>query len=188
MIKSYLPLALSLLAGCTITSAFAQVGGYNASYGDGRVVYGGNGLANPSGSYIGGGTVSASARGQIGYGAHVNGSLPSVSLGSHVGTAGDNQYTAAPIVNSQGSPAPAQQQRGGNGLPSSSWGANVRTAGDTIRSDLHPEYYRQQQMQQFQNQQRVQAQQQNPAFQQVIQRSGHGPLRYDDVSGAAHNF
>jgi hypothetical protein len=42
-------------------------------------------------------------------------------------------------------------------------------------------------MQQFQNQ-RVQQQQQNPAFQQVIQHSGHGPLRYDGTTGAANNF
>ena len=129
--------------------------------------------------------MSASARGHIGEGPQVNRGIPSVSWGSHVGTAGDNQYGAAPIVNGAGQPPP--QQRSMNGLPTSNWGANVRTAGDNIRSDLHPEYYRQNQLQQQQMYQQQQ-QQQNPAFQQVIQRSGNGPLRYDSVSGTRNNF
>src|SRR5688572_3739700 len=89
--------ALSL---CMSVPALAQ---YNYSYGNGRVVnQTTNGLANPSSSYIGPGTVSQSARGlpaqPLG---PSNPGLPNCNMGANVRTPGDNIYQpkAIPKVN-----------------------------------------------------------------------------------------
>src|SRR5271156_196071 len=68
--------ALALAASSPLAT-FAQGGGYSYSYGGARVSTDSqSGLARPSGSYIGPGTVSQSARGQYGAGAQVNPGLP----------------------------------------------------------------------------------------------------------------
>lgn len=67
--------------------AFAQ---YHYSYGSSRVTnQNQTGLYRPAGTYIGCGTMSQSAQGK---GAGVGGTLPSVNMGSHVRTPGDNIY------------------------------------------------------------------------------------------------
>lgn len=70
---------------------------YQYSYGTSRVVnQGQNGLANPSSSYIGPGTVSQSARGlPAGVSSGGMSGLPQTKMGAHVGTPGDNQYSYA---------------------------------------------------------------------------------------------
>jgi hypothetical protein len=103
------------------------------------------GLVRPSGTYIGPGTVSNSARGIYASGAQVNPSLPRVNLGANVATPGDNQYSANPTQVR----APVQQSMGSNpNLPSARLGANIGMAGDNMRSDLgnnqapqQPRYY-----------------------------------------------
>lgn len=169
------------LVGLCAPGAFAQ--SYNANGADSRIIYGGNGLATPSSSYIGGGTMSQSARGVAQGGPQANPLLPKVPWGANIGTAGDNQYTDHKI----GAQAPQpQQRRNGNftapSLPSSKWGANIGTAGDGIRSDMNPGYYRSNQSnQQFiQNQMQIQQKYQPPsAIQSIIQSSGGGPLKYE---------
>jgi hypothetical protein len=72
---------------------------YNYSYGNSRVInQSSNGLAYPSGTYIGTGTMSKSAQGVIQYGAQVNPGLPKVNRGAYIGTPGDNLYTMTPIL------------------------------------------------------------------------------------------
>jgi hypothetical protein len=67
--------------------AFAQ---YHYSYGNSRVTnQNQTGLYHPSATYIGCGTMSQSAQGKS---AGVGGALPSVNMGSHVRTPGDNMY------------------------------------------------------------------------------------------------
>jgi len=85
---------------------------YNYSYGNARViVQSSNGLAYPSGSYIGPGTMSKSAQGIIQYGAQVNPGLPKVNRGAYIGTPGDNLYTMTPIL-SQEPKRPTVQRAG----------------------------------------------------------------------------
>lgn len=82
------PLIFAALLGLN-SSAFAQ--NYNYSYGDSRVInQSQTGLYMPSGTYIGSGTLSQSAQGKS---AGVGGSLPSVNMGAHVRTPGDNIYS-----------------------------------------------------------------------------------------------
>lgn len=190
-------LAFASTLGCLMSfcasGVMAQT--YNANGVDSRIIYGGNGLAAPSGSYIGGGTMSASARGLSQSGPQANPGLPRVPWGANIGTAGDNQYTDNRI----GAQQPMQQQRrGGSGgnftapsLPSSKWGANIGTAGDGIRSDMNPGYYRNNQNnQQFiQNQIQLQQRYQPPSqIQQIIQSSGGGPLRYEGAGSGHVNY
>lgn len=179
--NSKLILAFSLIACTTITAASAQVGGYNANGNESRVVYGGNGLANPSGTYIGGGTMSMSARGVPQGGARANAGLPSVSMGSHVGTAGDNQYTDNPIMT-------GQQQTGGPG----GWSDQNARQQAYIHNQVMGKYFARKQQQQRQQQMQQQGYmpqpQQNSELQQAIQRSGSGPLRYDNVGGSGRAF
>lgn len=180
--NSKLFLAFSLIACSSITAASAQVGGYNANGNESRVVYGGNGLANPSGTYIGGGTMSMSARGVPQGGARANAGLPSVSMGSHVGTAGDNQYTDNPIMTG------SQQQTGGPG----GWSDQNQRQQAYIHNQAMGKYFprRQQPQRQMQMQQQgyMPQPQQNSELQQAIQRSGTGPLRYDNVGGSGRAF
>lgn len=191
-------LAFASTLGCLVSwslcasGAFAQ--SYNANGVDSRIIYGGNGLASPSGSYIGGGTMSASARGISQNGPQANPGLPRVSLGANIGTAGDNQYTDNRIGAQQNQQANRRQQ-GGNfsapSLPSSKWGANIGTAGDAIRSDMNPAYYRNNQNnQQFiQNQMQLQQRYQPPSqIQQMIQSSNGGPLKYEGAGSNHVNY
>lgn len=127
--------AFLVAAVISIGPAFAQ--GYHYSWGDSRVVNQGQiGLSNPSGTYIGSGTLSKSAQGYMQSGAQVNPGLPRVNMGAHIATPGDNQYGAnrttvgAPMVGN--SPV-------STGLPGAAMGSHVGTPGDAMRSDLHPE-------------------------------------------------
>lgn len=81
-------LFLAALISLTALPAFAQQ--YHKSVGGSRVVQQNQtGLYTPSATYIGAGTMSRSAQGgQAGVGA----ALPTVNMGSHVRTAGDNMY------------------------------------------------------------------------------------------------
>lgn len=92
-------LTLSLLTTLAIgPSALAQGSNYNYRSGDSRVIIQSEtGLANPSSTYIGAGTLSQSARGVINTGAQVNPGLPKVNRGGYLGTPGDNLYGANPI-------------------------------------------------------------------------------------------
>jgi hypothetical protein len=132
-----------------------------------------NGLGRPSGTYIGPGTTSATARGQYGTGVQNNPNLPRVNMGSTVATPGDNMYGANPTQVRQAAPnQPAYYNNQAPGvvnpnLPATKLGANVGIAGDNIRSDMNgvnqvrkapatyfnhqaqqPMYYQQQQPQQ----------------------------------------
>ncbi len=55
-----------------------------------------NGLAYPSSSYIGPGTLSKTAQEGAGYRAQTNPSLPKVNHGGYFGTPGDNLYSGNP--------------------------------------------------------------------------------------------
>jgi hypothetical protein len=91
LLKAYYPTATSLLLVFSLGSSCLAQGGNG---GGTRVIYQSqNGLSAPSSTYIGPGTVSASARG----GAGGNPNLPQASLGSHVGTAGDSTYQRTEI-------------------------------------------------------------------------------------------
>lgn len=80
-------LILAVLLASQAVPAFAQ---YHYSYGNGRVVnQNQTGLYTPSSTYIGAGTISQSAQGKS---AGMGGNLPSVNLGAHVRTPGDNMY------------------------------------------------------------------------------------------------
>ena len=104
--------------------AVAQGSSYNYSYGSSRVIQGGNGLAAPSGSYIGAGTMSQSARGLQQGGLIPNPALPAVNMGANIRTPGDNQYRPKPV---------------NNGLQQTRMGAYVGSPGDAMRSDMgHP--------------------------------------------------
>jgi hypothetical protein len=79
-------LVTTLLLGQSVP-AFAQ---YHYSYGNSKVTnQNQTGLYHPSGTYIGCGTMSQSAQGKA---AGVGSGLPSVNMGSHVRTPGDNIY------------------------------------------------------------------------------------------------
>jgi hypothetical protein len=111
--------------------AVAQGSSYSYSYGSSRVVQGGNGLATPSSSYIGAGTMSQSARGVQQGGLIPNPGLPAVNMGANVRTPGDNQYRGKSVYGAQ----PQQI----NGLQTTRMGAYVGSPGDGMRSDLgHP--------------------------------------------------
>ncbi len=109
---------------CALACVPVLAQSYNYSYGNSRVIQGGNGLAAPSSSYIGPGTMSQSARGSAPGGAIANPNLPSVNMGANVRTPGDNMYRPKPE---------------NNGLPPGRLGANVGMPGDNMRSDMH--YY-----------------------------------------------
>ena len=116
--------------------ASAQGGGYSYSWGDSRVINSNqSGLVHPSGSYIGSGTMSQSAKGFYGLGAQTNPALPRVNMGANVATPGDNMYGNNPTRVNSGNP----MNGGGSNpsLPAARLGANVGTAGDAIRSDLN---------------------------------------------------
>ena len=85
-----LSLMVSLFMGGQ--AVFAQ--SYNYSYGNSRVTTGnGTGLANPSSTYIGAGTMSKSAQGlPSGSGTGTSTGLPPVNMGANIRTPGDNMY------------------------------------------------------------------------------------------------
>jgi hypothetical protein len=145
--------------------AVAQGSSYNYSYGNSRVIQGGNGLATPSSSYIGAGTMSQSARGLQQGGLVPNPGLPAVNMGANIRTPGDNQYRQKPV-----------QQN--NGLPVSRLGANIGTAGDGMRTDLHP-YVPMGQNQNYGGGQQYQQYQQRPPQFMYKPRSG-GVATYAD--------
>lgn len=195
--------AFCCLVSCCATGAWAQsgygTGSYNANGADSRVIYGGNGLSTPSGSYIGAGTMSKSARGINQNGPQINPGLPRTPWGANIGTPGDNQYSENKIGAYQ--PQPQQGRRGGGlqnlggayttpRLPGSKWGANIGTAGDGIRSDMNPGYYaNNQNSQQFVQMEIQRERAAHPTqFQRMVQTSGNGPLRYDTVSGIKPNY
>ncbi|MBI2812526.1 MAG: hypothetical protein HYX67_17110 [Candidatus Melainabacteria bacterium] len=191
-------LAFISTLGCLVSlcASGASAQSYNANGVDSRIIYGGNGLSTPSGSYIGGGTMSQSARGIQQGGPQANPGLPRVSLGANIGTAGDNQYTENRIGAQQNQQQNRRMQGGGGNfsapsLPSSKWGANIGTAGDAIRSDMNPGYYRSNQTnQQFiQNQLQQQQRYQPPTqIQQMIQSSNGGPLKYEGAGSNHVNY
>jgi hypothetical protein len=127
--------ALSMLV-INSEAGSAQGGGYSYSYGDSRVINSTqSGLVHPSGSYIGPGTMSQSAKGVYGLGAQTNPGLPRVNFGANIATPGDNMYGNNPTRVNSGN---AMNGGGSNpGLPSARLGANVGTAGDAMRSDLN---------------------------------------------------
>lgn len=85
---------MKIIAGLVVAAsmatsipAYAQ---YHYSYGTSRVTnQNQTGLFTPSATYIGAGTMSQSAQGKA---AGVGGLLPSVNMGAHVRTPGDNMY------------------------------------------------------------------------------------------------
>jgi hypothetical protein len=135
---------------------------YNYRSGNARVVQGAGGLANPSGSYITGGTLSRSA--QAGAGLSSYGNLQSGSSTSGVSGAG-----ITPGVS------------GNSNLPMARMGSTVGMPGDYMRSDLNPNFsYQQQPRQNVQyRQQYRQNPQQNPnqvaTYGQPYARTGSMP-------------
>jgi hypothetical protein len=138
--KNKRPFTILCLVACHLLLnpqiSFAQGGGYSFSYGGSRVVNSTqSGLVNPSGTYIGPGTMSQSAKGVYGMGVQTNPGLPRVNMGANVATPGDNMYGNNPTRVNSGN---AMNGGGSNpGLPSTRLGANVGTAGDAMRSDLN---------------------------------------------------
>lgn len=85
--KTKFGLLIAVLLATQTIPAQAQ---YHYSYGDSRVTnQHSTGLYTPSGSYIGAGTLSQSAQNKA---AGIGGILPSVNMGAHVRTPGDNMY------------------------------------------------------------------------------------------------
>lgn len=128
MKKTLLTAAAALVCAAIVSPAFAQNSSYNFHYSNGSArVCNQNqiGLNDPSGTYIGSGTLSKTAQGlQVG-GAQANPLLPKVPWGANIQTPGDNFYTPQRI-----------EKKGGAQVPVSKWGANVSQPGDQIRSDL----------------------------------------------------
>ena len=136
MIKTVLVAAagscLRILVFATAWALPGSAQNYHYSSGGGRVInQNQTGLANPSGTYIGPGTMSQTARGLPpgGSGAMSNPGLPRVNMGANIRTPGDNMYTQKPPTQRNANP----------GLPQANYGANIGTPGDNMRSDLH--YY-----------------------------------------------
>lgn len=165
--KSFLPVAsllvFALLSfGLPAQSQYAQPG-YHYSHGGSRVINQHNiGLYMPAATQIGGGTISKSAQGIMQSGEQINPGLPKVPMGSHVGTAGDAEYAknftpsqqtivfpdqaggggtvyAAPAQGGGAPYGPPSAIPGNRSLPGVRYGSYVGTAGDAMRSDLHPE-------------------------------------------------
>lgn len=128
MKKTLLTAVAALVCTAAVSPAFAQNSSYNFHYSNGSArVCNQNqiGLMDPSGTYIGSGTLSKTAQGlQVG-GAQANPLLPKVPWGANIQTPGDNFYTPQRI-----------EKKGGPQVPVSKWGANVSQPGDQIRSDL----------------------------------------------------
>jgi len=128
MKKTLLTAAAALFCAAIVSPSFAQNSSYNFHYSNGSArVCNQNqiGLNDPSGTYIGSGTLSKTAQGlQVG-GAQANPLLPKVPWGANIQTPGDNFYTPQRI-----------EKKGGAQVPVSKWGANVSQPGDQIRSDL----------------------------------------------------
>ncbi|MBS1953741.1 MAG: hypothetical protein JST89_06145 [Cyanobacteria bacterium SZAS-4] len=117
-----------------VICAFAITMSLHSEARDPRLLAAENGLDSPSSTYIGAGTMSASAKGSDQNGQRPNANLPKVPWGATVGTPGDRTATGGVSGNSASS-------AGRSTLPTSSWGASIGTAGDRIRSDLNPQYY-----------------------------------------------
>ncbi|HEY9778313.1 MAG TPA: hypothetical protein V6C81_31410 [Planktothrix sp.] len=136
---------------------------YHYQYNGSRVVNQNQiGLNHPAPTQITSVTLSPSAQGIQQNSEQSNPGLPRVPWGSHVTTPGDVQYSknfsAAPQGQGQlirvaggGQPtmvqpimvAPANAAPTANsGLPGTPMGSHIGTAGDAIRSDLHPEVNR----------------------------------------------
>lgn len=126
--KKLLQNASAIIMAATLASPVLAQGSYNYHFNSGgaRVVNQNNvGLVDPSGTYIGGGTLSQTARGlQVG-GAQANPLLPKVPWGANIQTPGDNFYGANRV-----------EKKSGSGIKKVKWGANVQTPGDAMRSDL----------------------------------------------------
>jgi hypothetical protein len=126
--KQIIQNASAVILAATLASPVLAQGSYNYHYSSGgaRVVNQNNvGLVDPSGTYIGGGTLSQTARGlQVG-GAQANPLLPKVPWGANIQTPGDNFYGANRV-----------EKNNGSGIKKVKWGANVQTPGDAMRSDL----------------------------------------------------
>jgi hypothetical protein len=176
--------ALSLLAISFSTRANAQT--YHYSWGGTRVVNQGQiGLSNPSGTYIGPGTMSKSAQGAVA--PVTNPNLPNVNMGAHIGRPGDNQYGPnrmfsdqpwQPMQVQQGQPI--YQRPASNGLPPGRMGAHIGLPGDDMRSDLHP-YTPGQNMQ-------PQVFQSSSSQPTVDYHSSNTPATYGDTSGSAMHY
>jgi hypothetical protein len=155
--KINLGIACALLLCAVVSPALSQ--DYHYSYGGTRVInQNAIGLAHPAATQIGGGTLSPSAQGVIQQSEQNNPGLPKVPWGSHVTTPGDVQYqnnfspqAQVVRVNSRqvaivqpvmvaGPPTAAPTAN--TGLPGTPMGSHIGTAGDSMRSDLHPEVNR----------------------------------------------
>ena len=140
-------LSASLLASIVCTApAFCQASGhvYHHKYSHSRAVSQRDLSYSAPGQTadLSPGTPSASAQGINQVGERINPLLPKVPWGSTISTGGDQQYrsgfqtgdlkgVAVPSV-----PGTAITNRR---LPGCNWGGNTGTAGDAIRSDMHPE-------------------------------------------------
>ncbi len=115
------PTAIALAAlALALTSQTANAQNYTYSWGTSRVVNKSqDGLSNPSGTYIGTGTLSRSAQGQqagvTGNDAS-NSGLPRVNMGAHIRTPGDNLYQKPPAAMPPG-PVKMQNVNGMQGVP-----------------------------------------------------------------------
>ncbi|MGH9552645.1 MAG: hypothetical protein ACRD3W_24915 [Terriglobales bacterium] len=133
--------SLCILIAATVSfSQSASAQSYHMNGAGTRVIYQNQtGLMNPSGTYIGSGTMSQSARGLLPGGPQANPNLPRVNMGAHIATPGDNQYGANRTTVGQQMVAPPGNSPVSTGLPSAPLGAHIGTPGDEQRSDLHPE-------------------------------------------------
>ncbi len=107
------------LVALAFASQAANAQNYTYSWGTSRVVNKSqDGLANPSGTYIGSGTLSKSAQGQSAgvTGNETNTGLPKVNLGAHIRTPGDNLYQKPPAAMPPG-PVKMQNVNGMQGVP-----------------------------------------------------------------------
>ncbi len=68
-----------------------------------------NGLAQPSSSYIGPGTLSKTAQEGAGYVPQANPGLPKVNRGAYIGTPGDNLYSGNPDLSQPPQPTYSRQ-------------------------------------------------------------------------------
>lgn len=110
--------AIAALA-LALTTQPAQAQSYSYSWGTSRVVNKSqDGLSNPSGTYIGTGTLSKSAQGQnagITGDNSNNSGLPKVNLGAHIKTPGDGLYQKPPAAMPPG-PVKMQNINGMHGV------------------------------------------------------------------------
>lgn len=182
LIVPTIAIAIALL---TLPSQKANAQNYTYSWGTSRVVQKSqDGLSNPSGTYIGSGTLSKSAQGQSAgiSGNESNNGLPRVNMGAHVRTPGDNLYSKPPAAMPPG-PVKMQNINGMQGVqqqkmvPANYGNQNIYNNNNNYYNQNQQVYYPGQNAQQNTN-----TYNQQPAPRMIYKPSSGGAATYGEQS------